>query len=364
MPPIAATASSRIVGSPSRSCISWRSSGAADGSPILPERANRLDRWTARSPLVSGERRARGQPPSDPSARRGLFTANAARVRSWTSFASVTSAGSARLSSSALQRDTQPATSARAAGRVSSSTAAASGRIGLQTHEREHAEPAAPRSRYRAARRRRPPGGCERAGLTTFATHPPIASAAAGIADQARAPRRRCPARAATRSASAAISGSRARLIANQAERERRHLPHFRIVSRGQQARTSGCDAVLQADAADGERGAAANSRFRICRAASPDLGGGGSGGGGATGRGFCLAAEPAPVAAAAAGAAAARIAQDALILEPQDPRHLLLERRPAGLAWLALAPARWRSQQAARRVASAHQTDAGNDSS
>ena len=76
------------------------------------------------------------------------------------------------------------------------------------------------------------------------------------------------------------------RLIADQPERERRHLPHFGIRV-GLQQPDERRHAFRQSDAADGDRGAAANARFG---SSSRRIKSGGGGGGGNTLRLPCVA--------------------------------------------------------------------------
>ena len=115
--------------------------------------------------------------------------------------------------------------------------------------------------------------------------------------------------------------------VADEAERERRHLPHFGI-GVGEQ-RHERRHAVGQTDATDGQRGAAADARLGV--AEQRVRSGGGGGGGGDDGR------RRAARAAGRRRQAAARrrgSRKRALILEPEDPRHLLFERTaPARLA-------------------------------
>ena len=220
---------------------------------------------------------------------------------------------------------TPPATSARAAA-APSSDGGGERLVRLQPHEREQRQPERAPPACRVARRHRRPAD--------WPAHP-----TATICDAICANRRRRAAGSPIRpsasaalpltsgdgSASAATSGSRARRDRRSgrartppsAALRDRHPP-----SSAHQRR----HAFGQADAADRQRRAAADARLAHRSSSRTRSGGGGGGGGGGGATGALRSREPEPAAAAAAPAHRRGIAQHALILEPEDPRHLLFE--------------------------------------
>ena len=120
-------------------------------------------------------------------------------------------------------------------------------------------------------------------------------------------------------SASAAVERLARAGVADEAERERRHLPDLglRIAEQADER----IDAFGEADAADRERRAPAHARFLVRQQAQRSAVSGGGGGG------RCR-----PFATRRGRRDGRRgIAQHALVLQPEDPRHLLFEGRARG---------------------------------
>ena len=136
-------------------------------------------------------------------------------------------------------------------------------------------------------------------------------------------------------SCSAARRGSTADAVADEAQREGRHLPHFGVAVAGQH-RGQRRHAVGQPHAADGQRRAAAHAALRVLQ--QPD-----------EVRRRRRRGRRLPAAAALRGRCRGRgdggrrrgRAEDALVLELKDPRHLLLEgqRRRRRRRWAAARP-------------------------
>ena len=254
----------------------------------------------------------------------------------------------------ALQRERdRPPAHARLAGRVEHGGGEL--RIRLQPHQRVHRQAARRRRRVAAhivvvARRLR-----ERAGLHDLRDEAADGVGRRRVADEAERfggaalhERRRIGERG--------DRADRARaLVAEQAERERRHLPDFGI-GVGQQTRSERRHAVGEPDAADRERRAAADARLVV---GSRRVRSGGGGGGTATGRAPCP--RPARPAAAARAPAPDRAAR----ADPRDGESTPSSaRRPRPTAGAASrrrrrGAARTRTQQRApcnkqpRRIAS-----------
>ena len=190
------------------------------------------------------------------------LTANA-RVWGWRPWPASAAPCSARVCPRGAAARTPPATSARVAGPSGSSTAAASCGYAFEPHERVNAEPARlpPACRARVVFAR-PAAARARRTARTCAITPARSVARPRVADQSQAPRRRCPAPAASDRRALAIERIARALVAEQAERERRHLPHFGIGSPASSP-TSGVHSVLQSDAADRERGAGVEFALR-----------------------------------------------------------------------------------------------------
>ena len=207
--------------------------------------------------------------------------------------------------------------------------------VRLQSHEREHAESERRGRRVARARRRlrravwraRP---TPRSARSSGRSAPPPPGRRSG-----RALRRRCPSPAATDPPARDQRIARAP-VADQSERERRHLPHFGI--RVAEQRQQRLDAFREPDAADRQRRAAPDARFLVAEQPRSDRACGG-GGGGATATGGCpRAGRP----AAAAGRQRAARPDRAARADPRaagsTPSSVRTSDRPA---WPAGAAAR-----------------------